>query len=247
MTLPQWDLSGKVALVTGGGSALGRAAALALAQAGVEVAVVAKEATSAEATAAEVRQVGRRALALVADVSDPAGASRAVQDTVAAHGRLDILVNGEEAPFAKPVAEISADEWRRVLDGNLSSTFFCCQAAIPQMLSQGKGKIINLVSGLAERGLAHASAFSAAKAGVVALTRSLAVELVRQGISVNAVGVGWFEGEDFITAPLHRFIPMRRPGQPDEIGGAVVYLAAPASDIVTGETFYIDGGVLCHG
>ncbi len=247
MTPSQWELSGKVALVTGGGSPLGRAAAVALAQAGADVAVVASDVASAEATAAEIRQSGRRAVALAGDVTSPAGASRAVRDTVAGLGRLDILVNAEETPFAKPLAEISADEWRRVIDGNLSSAFFCSQAAIAHMLSQGQGKVINLVSGLAERGIAQASVFSAAKAGVTALTRSLAIEHVRQKINVNAVGIGWYEGEGFNLAPLQRFIPVRRPGQPGDIAGAVVYLAAPVSDIITGEIIYVDGGILGHG
>ena len=247
MILPQWDLSRKVALVTGGGSALGRAAALALAHAGADVAVACRSSANAEATAEAVRQAGRRSTATVADTSDPAAAARIVKDTVDAFGRIDILVNAQESAFAKPVSEISPEEWRKILDSNLSSAFFSCQAAIPQMLSQGKGKIINLVSGMAERGIAQSSTYAASKAGLIALTRSLAIELVRQGINVNAVGVGWFEGQGFDTTPLHRFIPMRRPGKPDEIGGVVHYLAAPASDIVTGEIIYVEGGVLAHG
>jgi NAD(P)-dependent dehydrogenase (short-subunit alcohol dehydrogenase family) len=249
MILPEFDLRGKVALVTGGGSALGQAIALGLAEAGADVAVACHNQSRGEETARQVEGFDRRSayMSLPIPLPDPSDAAEIVGQTVAELGGLDILVNAEEAIFAKPLLEISFDEWEDVLNTNLTLTFLFCQAAVRHMLDNGGGRIINLTSGLGERGIANASAYSASKAGIPTLTKALSIELARSGIGVNAIGVGWMEEQGFVTEPVHRFIPMRRPGRPDEIVGAAIYLASAASSIMTGETIYIDGGVLSHG
>jgi len=247
MFLPEFDLKGKVALVTGGGSALGQAIAEGLAEAGADVAVACHDRVRGEEAVGRIQGQGRRSTYLALDLNDGEGASRVVEQTVAQLGALDVLVNAEEMAFAKPVLETSLDEWERVLKTNLTLTFLFCQAAIRHMLAHDGGRIVNLTSGMSERGISNASAYSASKAGVSTLTKALAIELARSNIGVNAVGVGWFEGQGFVTEPVHRFIPMRRPGKPEEAVGAVLYLASAASSIMTGETIYVDGGVMSHG
>jgi NAD(P)-dependent dehydrogenase (short-subunit alcohol dehydrogenase family) len=174
-----------------------------------------------------------------------------VQQTVAELGQLDILVNAQDLPFAKPLPEVSFAEWRRVLEVNLTSVYLTCRAVSGPMLSQRKGRIINVVSLLGERGMANGSAYCAAQAGVLNLTRALSLEWARSGITVNAIGAGWTEGMGMIADPalaeqLRRYLPSKRLAQPHEIGDAVVYLASDATDFLTGQVIWLDGGALSH-
>ena len=264
----RFDLSERVALVIGGDNAIGRAIAVALAEAGADVAVAASGRSGAEEAAAqsaanEVWALGRRGFAAAIDVSREADVEALVQRVVAELGRLDILVNAQDLPFARPLPETTADEWQRVLDVNLTGVFLATKAAAAVMLARGKadarrGKVINVTSVLGARGLVNAAAYCAAKAGVINLTQALALEWARlpdeqarSGINVNAIGVGWAEGTAFVDdsevrQQLERYLPYKRLARPEELAGAAVYLASDAADFMTGQVIFVEGGALSH-
>ena len=257
MTPKEFELTGKVALVVGGATALGRALAVALAEAGADVAVTSctrgeQEEEAANSTAAEVRAIGRRGFAAAIDVTDASQVDAVVQRAVDELSGLHILVNNPDLPFAKPLAEVADDEWQRVLAANLTAVFLATRAAAPVMLRQGKGRVINVSSLLGERGVINGAAYCAAKAGVINMTRALALEWAREGINVNCIGVGFLDdvpgigGDEALKASLERYLPMRRLARSQEMAGLSVYLASDASDFVTGQVIFIEGGALSH-
>lgn len=252
MILEEFRLEGRVALVTGGGRGLGRTIALALAEAGADIAVAARTPHEIQETVEQVRAMGRRAIALRTDVRVGREVEEMAARTVAELGRIDILVNGAGLGLEKPFLEITEEEWRQVMDTNLLGTFLCCQAVGRYLLEQGHGQVINLASGLAIRGIEKGAAFCASKGGVIQLTRVLALEWAPMGVRVNAIGPGWFPqspgGQELQEAGalLERFIPMKRRGRLEEIAGAAIYLASDSSSFVTGEVIWVDGGILTH-
>jgi 2-deoxy-D-gluconate 3-dehydrogenase len=243
-------LAGRVAVVTGASRGLGRAMAVALAGAGADVAVGARAKTDLEETAHQVEALGVRALALVTDVAAYASVESLMTQTVATLGRLDIVVNNAGIARVAPLAEASLDDWRTILDVNLSGVFHGCRAAAPHLIRQRAGKVINLASVLAAAGLPGYTMYAATKGGVISFTRALAVEWARHNIQVNAIAPGWFVTEmneaAFADPRIHerltRDIPARRTGRLEEIGPLAVYLASPASDFMTGQTLFLDGG-----
>ena len=247
-----FSLEGKVALVTGGGRGLGRGMALALAAAGADVAVAARTREQLEATAAEIERLGRRALYVVADVRDPGSVSAMVRAVVAELGGLDVLVNAAGVNRRIPSLEVTPEAWDEIVDTNLKGIFFASQAAARAMRERGGGKIINIASLASEIGLPRRAPYTAAKAGVLGLTRALAVEWAPYNIQVNAIGPGYFRTE--MTEPLFQDrewlkgllarIPSGRAGVPQDLAGAVVFLASRASDYITGQIVYVDGGFL---
>jgi NAD(P)-dependent dehydrogenase (short-subunit alcohol dehydrogenase family) len=257
MVTKQFELSGKVALVLGGATPLGRAIGVALAEAGADVAFTSLNADRREEVAAnsavnEVWALGRKGFAAVIDATDPTQVEATVRRAVDELGRLDILVNNPDLPFAKPLADTTPDEWQRVLTANLSALFFACRAAGAVMLPQGKGRIINATSILGERGLINSTAYCAAKAGVINLTRALGLEWARTGVTVNGIGVGFLEdvpgiGEDeTLKEALEHYLPLRRLAHSSEMAGLAVYLASDASEFITGQTIFVEGGALAH-
>jgi 2-deoxy-D-gluconate 3-dehydrogenase len=248
--LETYRLDGRVAIVTGASRGLGRAMALALAEAGADVAVAARSRPGLEETAHQVETLGRRAATVVADVSRYEDMEAAVARTVEALGRLDIVVNNSGIARIMPLAEMTPQQFRETIEINLVGVFNGCRAAAPHLIAQRSGKVINVASMLVEAGLPGYSAYVASKGGVVAFTRCLAVEWARHNIQVNAVAPGWFvtdmNAEAFadpkIRDRLLRDIPMRRTGEPHELGPLVVYLASPASSFMTGQTIFLDGG-----
>ena len=257
MVTKQFELSGKVALVVGGATALGRAIGVALAEAGADAAFTSltvnrQEEVAANSAVNEVWALGRRGFAAAIDVTDAAQVEAVVRRAVDELGRLDILVNNPDLPFAKPLADTAPDEWQRVLTANLSAVFFACRAAGAVMLPQGKGRIINVTSILGERGLSNSTAYCAAKAGVINLTRALALEWARTGVTVNGIGVGFLEdapgiGEDgSLKEALEKYLPLRRLARSSEMAGLAVYLASDASEFITGQTIFVEGGALAH-
>jgi NAD(P)-dependent dehydrogenase (short-subunit alcohol dehydrogenase family) len=254
MAQNEFDLAGKAALVVGGATSLGRALALALAEAGADVAVTSctpdkQEEVAVNSTAGEVRATGRKGFAAVIDVTDASQIDAVVQDEL---GGLHILVNNPDLPFAKPLAEVKDEEWQRVLATNLTAVFLASRAAARVMLDQGKGKVVNVSSLLGERGVINSAAYCAAKAGVINMTRALALEWARDGINVNCIGVGFLDdvpgiGEDeALKVSLERYLPMRRLAHSQEMAGLAVYLASDASDFVTGQAIFVEGGALSH-
>jgi meso-butanediol dehydrogenase / (S,S)-butanediol dehydrogenase / diacetyl reductase len=252
--------AGKVALVTGGARGIGLAIARRLADEGASVGVLALHGKSAERAAAEI---GERALPLAGDVRDEDAVARAVDDTVAAFGRLDVMVNNAGTIVVAPVLETSVEEWDRVLEVNLRGAFLGCREAARQMVAQGGGgRIVNGASGAGRRGNAGIGAYAASKFGVIGLTQSLAVELAPHGITVNAYCPGhvtstpmWDEIDAASTARSGEAAgaakraaeaepPLRRAGTPEEIAAAVAYLASDEAAYVTGESLLVDGGLV---
>jgi NAD(P)-dependent dehydrogenase (short-subunit alcohol dehydrogenase family) len=253
MSLEAFVLKGKTALVIGASTAIGRAIALALADAGADIAVTTTLSSQREAEAAsrclsEVQVRGRTGFVQKIDASNENDIRALVQHTVTELGRLDILVNAHDLPFAKPVTDVSLTEWQRVLAVNLTGPYLACRAAARPMLARGAGRIINVVSPLGERGMVNGSAYCAAQAGVLNLTRALALEWARHGVTVNAIGAGWTEGmgiiaDEALQQQLMRYIPHRRLAQPGDIAAAAVYLASDSTGFVTGQVLWVDGAV----
>ena len=243
-------LAGKVAVITGASRGLGRAIALALAEAGASVSLAARSEPHLAETARAVVDAGGRALVIPTDVSRWADVEGLMRRTVAELGRLDIVVNNSGIAKVIPLAEMSPAEWREVVDVNLTGVFHGCRAAAPYLVSQRSGKVINLASVLGAVGLPGYTAYGASKGGVTALTRTLGVEWARHNIQVNAIAPGWFVTDmneaAFADPRIHdrlvRDVPARRTGRLPEIGPLAVYLASSASDFMTGQTLFLDGG-----
>jgi len=248
----QMNLEGKVAIVTGSGRGLGRAMAMALADAGADLVVTARTGLEVEETVHEIEKVGRKALALQTDVTDPRQVDHLVKATIERFGKVNILVNNAGVAIVKFLQEMTLEEWQRTLDTNLTSLYLCCKAVGPHMIAQRQGKVINITSIDGAAGKATLVAYCASKGGVILFTKALAVEWARYNIQVNAIGPGAFYTkpmavvfDDEKLGPIRRKkIPMGREGKPEELGALVVYLASPASDFMTGETLFIDGGEL---
>ncbi len=245
-------LAGKVAVVTGASRGLGRAIARALAEAGADVAVAARSKPDLEETAHLVEAAGRRALVAPTDVTSYPAVEALMRSAATTLGRLDIVVNNSGVARVAPLTEWTPEEWRALLDVNLGGVFNGCRAAAPYLIDQRGGKVINLSSMLAAVGLPGYTIYSATKGAIVAFTRTLGVEWARHNIQVNAIAPGWFAtdmsapafegGNDTLAERLLRDVPARRRGRAEEIGPLAVYLASPASDFMTGQTLYLDGG-----
>ena len=243
-------LDGKAAIVTGASRGLGRAMALALAGAGADVALASRSVPELEETARKVEKLGGRALVVSTDVTVYAQVEALVERAAQGFGRLDIVVNNSGIAIAVPVAEMAPEDFRRTVEVNLVGVFNGCRAAASRLIAQKSGKIVNLASMLGAAGLSGYSAYSASKGGVIALTRALAVEWARYEIQVNAIAPGWFitdmNSQAFddpkVRDRLLRDVPARRTGRIEEIAPLVVYLASSASDYMTGQTVFLDGG-----
>lgn len=256
MAQEQFSLRGKAALVIGASRPVGRAVAVCLAEAGADVAVSTtirsqREEVAANSCANEVWALNRKGFAATIDAADETDVQSLLERTVSELGRLDVLVNAHDLPFAKPLPEVTPSEWRRVVDVNLTGVYLACRAAVGPMLSQESGRIINVVSLLAERGMVNGAAYCAAQAGVMNLTRALALEWARSGITVNAIGAGWTEGMGLLAdedarRQIERYLPGKRLATPEEIAGVAVYLASDAAEYLTGQVIWIEGGALSH-
>jgi 2-deoxy-D-gluconate 3-dehydrogenase len=247
-----FDLSGKVAVVTGANTGIGQGLAIALAEAGADVALVGR--TPAEETAEKVRGAGRRAAIVGADLSTIAPVRDVVERTVAELGGLDILVNNAGIIRRADALEFSEEDWDAVIDTNLKSVFFLCQAAARHMVQQGKGKIINIASMLSFQGGIRVPSYTASKSGVAGLTKLLANEWASNGINVNAIAPGYIatnntaalQADETRNRQILERIPAGRWGQPSDLAGAVVFLASDASNYVQGHVLAVDGGWLAR-
>ncbi|MBI3743299.1 MAG: SDR family oxidoreductase [Chloroflexi bacterium] len=252
------SLKGRSAIVTGAGAGIGKGIALALAQAGSDVAVVARTKADVEATASEIKALGRKALPIAADVTRSAEVDALVKRVLDTFGKIDILVNNVGGGgVSKPViplpgskradGPVTDDECHRVLDVNLTSAFYCCRAVGPHMLGRGSGKIINITSPTSERPIRRQVPYSSAKAAINQFTRALAQEWAPYHVNVNAIGPGltvnrMLEAKRDLVEKMAATLPFGRTALASEIGMLAVYLASPASDFMTGEVVYIEGG-----
>jgi NAD(P)-dependent dehydrogenase (short-subunit alcohol dehydrogenase family) len=248
---PRFDVEGRTALVTGAARGIGRTIALALAHAGADVALGLRDVADAEDLGAEIAAMGRRSLRVAMDVRDLAQIANAVDDVVAAFGRLDILVNNAGLGPANKAEDVTEDDYDLTFDVNVKGTFFSSQAAAKAMIRQGYGRIINLSSQAGFVALPTESVYCATKAAISHLTKCLAVEWGRHGITVNAVAPTFIRtpgtepdlaDPTFRADVVERIAALHRIGEPNDVAGAVVFLASPAADLITGTTLLIDGG-----
>ena len=255
MTYSPLELNGKVAVVVGGTSGIGRAIAHGFARAGADVVATSRRAEQVDAAAREIEEFGRRSLRVTSDVADRASLERVLNETIGALGKVDILVNSAGRTKRAPTIDFSEADWDAIIDTNLTGTLRACQVFGKHMLERESGSIINIASLSTFVALYEVAAYSASKAAVGSLTKSLAVEWSSHGVRVTAIAPGVFRtalnqklldeterGREFLVRT-----PMRRFGNVDELAGAAIFLASDAASFVTGEILTVDGGFLASG
>ena len=246
-----FDLSGRVAVITGGNGGIGLGMAKGMAAAGATIVVAGRDAAKNTAAVSEILSAGGKASAIPVDVLEEKSCRALIAGTMTAHGRLDILVNNAGMSIRKQPEDYTLAEWHTVLDSNLTSAFLCSQAAYPAMKNGGAGKVINIGSMMSIFGAPFATAYAASKGGMVQMTKSSATAWAKDGIQVNAILPGWIDtaltrrAREQVNG-LHDSVLKRTPaarwGVPDDFAGIAVFLAAPASDFVTGAAIAVDGG-----
>ena len=250
-----FSLEGKVAVVTGGTSGIGRALSLGLADAGADVIATARRQQQVDETAKEIEARGRKTLRMASDVGDRASLEKLLAATLESFGKVDILVNCAGMIKRTPTLDLPEEEWNNILNVNLTGTLRACQVFGRPMLERGYGRIINIASLNSFVALSEVAAYAASKAGVASLTRSLAVEWSKKGVTVNAVAPGVFRtdlnAQLLDSTPRGQELLMRTPmgrfGKTEELIGAVVYLASDSASFVTGQILVVDGGFLASG
>ena len=250
MALAHFDLSGKVAMVTGSTRGLGEVSAMALAKAGADIAICGRNKDDLKRVSSAVSETGNSAEGFYLDVTSPESVRDGVGRILKHFGKIDILVNNAGVNHRVPVLEYEEEAWDMVINTNLKGYFLVAKAVVPQMIANGYGKVINMSSILGTVALPNQLAYAASKGGVDQMTKVMAVEWAKQGVRVNAIGPTYFE-TDLVTQIrndperfnfINERTPMGRWGYLDELEGIVIFLAAPASDFITGQTIYIDGG-----
>jgi NAD(P)-dependent dehydrogenase (short-subunit alcohol dehydrogenase family) len=246
-----FDLSGQVAVVTGTSRGLGQYLARALAKAGADLVITSRTRGSLSDFEAEMKGLGRRVVSLELDVRDEASIRRMAEEAQAAFGQIHILVNNAGCNVRRPALEVTWDDWNLVLETNLRGSFFVAQAMARGMIDHGYGRIINIGSVTSVFGYAGLAPYGASRGGIRQLTMSLADDWGKHGVTVNCLAPGWFRTEqnkvmyedaNWVEYLVER-IPVKRPGQPHDLDGAVVFLASEASRYVTGQTLLVDGGI----
>jgi len=245
-----FDLSGKVAIVTGASRGLGQYFATALAQAGADLVITSRKLSALTEFKREIESLGRKALPVQLDVLSQSDIDNMVRLAVKEYGKIDILVNNAGMNIRKPSTEVTCQDWDAVLDTNLKGSFFCAQAAAKEMIKRKYGRIINIGSCTCVFGMEGIAAYSASRGAILSMTRGLAAEWGKYGVTVNVLAPGWFktaqnavlyENKDWVDYITSR-VPLNRVGQPHDLDGAVVFLASDASEYITGQMLLIDGG-----
>ncbi|MHC4171724.1 MAG: SDR family NAD(P)-dependent oxidoreductase [Planctomycetota bacterium] len=245
-----FDLAGKVAIVTGTSRGLGQYFARALAKAGADLVITSRKLSSLTEFKQEIESLGKRALPVQLDVLSQSDIENMVQTTIKEYGKIDILVNNAGLNIRKPTTEVTSQDWDTVLDTNLKGSFFCAQAVAKEMIKRNYGRIISVGSCTCVFGMEGIAAYTASRGAILAMTRSLAAEWGKFGITVNVLAPGWFktaqnavlyENKEWVNYITER-IPLNRPGQPHDLDGAVIFLASDASEYITGQMIMIDGG-----
>ncbi len=246
-----FDLTGKVAIITGASRGLGQTFARALARAGADLVITSRTIESLQAFQKEIEAAGRRVVPLALDVRDEASIRRMVGDAAKAYPRLDILVNNAGCNVRKKAVDVTWDDWNLILDTNLRGAFFVAQSVAREMIPHGRGRIINIGSVTSVMGYAGLGPYGASRGGIRQLTMSLAADWGPHGITVNCLAPGWFktdqnkvmyEDPGWVSYLVER-IPLGRPGRPEDLAGPVVFLASDASEYITGQTLLVDGGI----
>jgi 3-oxoacyl-[acyl-carrier protein] reductase len=243
------ELAGKVALVTGAAQGIGKTVALLLARHGADIAVSDVNLEKVEETAREVQALGRRSVAIRSDVSHLDDVERMVQTILEQMGKIDILVNNAGIARDKLILRMTEEDWETVLDVNLKGTFHCIKAVVRHMSKQRSGKIVNIASVSGEMGNVGQANYSASKAGVIGLTKTIAREFAQRGINVNAIAPGYIQTPMTEALPekakeeLKKMIPMERLGQPEDVAQAVLFLVSEASSYITGQVLNVNGGI----
>jgi len=251
MNSSPFDLTGKVAVITGASRGLGQTFARAMARAGADLVITSRDPETLNPFQTEIEAMGRKSLALQLDVRDYESIQRMVQAATAHYGKIDILVNNAGCNVRKPALDVTWEDWNLVLDTNLRGAFFVAQAVARPMVTRTYGRIINIGSVTSVAGYAGLGPYGASRGGIKQLTMSLADDWGVHGITVNCLAPGWFktaqnavmyEDQEWVKYLCER-IPLKRPGQPPDLEGAVVFLASDASAYITGQTLLVDGGI----
>lgn len=242
------QFDGKVALVTGASSGIGRATAIAFARAGADIVAAGRRIAEGEETVRRIQEAGGKAIFVKTDVSKSAEVSALLSKTLDIYGRLDFAFNNAGIPASGPLTEMSEEEWDRLVDVNLKGTWLCLKYEIPAMLKQGGGVIVNVASGAGVVGFANHAGYCATKGGVIALTRAAAIEYAKTGIRINVVSPGAIKTDMLATLPPDVLTqiagghPIGRTGKPEEVAEAVVWLCSDAASFIMGHNLLIDGG-----
>jgi NAD(P)-dependent dehydrogenase (short-subunit alcohol dehydrogenase family) len=251
MAFEKFDLSGKVAVITGDNLDRTKVFVKALAESGADVVVVAKDVTDISGMMEELQKLGCKGAAINTDITKSENIIHVVEMILSRFGKIDILVNDTAYELVKSFVDSVENEWQTIIDNNLKAVMLWCQIVGRHMLGRRGSRIINIISGLSVRGLPNHAVYCATMGGIHQFTKALALEWAKQNVRVNAIAHGWIsseeDNEDVMEDTLARYIPLRRLGKPFDLTGILLYLASDASDYIIGETVFVDGGLTSHG